>query len=342
MNTSKRSPALLKALETEYETNATRFENLCEEIVKQIDQLLGDARINLASPIESRVKTWTSILDKVQRNQTQPKTLAQIRDIAGIRIIGLFRRDIEAIQKIIEGNFKVLKKEDASARLKEDQFGYGSIHYEVQPPEAWLKIPTLRKLDGLRAEIQVRTSSQHIWAATSHVLQYKKVAHVPLPIRRTINRVAALLETVDLEFERVLVEREEYTQEISQGRDDTSLNTESLKRVLDATLPKENRDDSEGENYADLLDDLNHFKVHTTTELERIIKKHLQAVAKKEKEHVRRSLDELGSGREPLGTSEERTRRGVYFTHVGLARNALRLEFGARPYRKFFASKRRD
>jgi len=335
MSPPKRFPTFLKMLENEYGTEITRFRNLCEEIVRQIDQLLKDVRINLASPIEFRVKTWPSILDKIKRNQIQPETLAEIRDVAGIRIIALFRRDMEPIQKIIEGNFKVLNKEDTFSRLKENQFGYGSIHYEVQAPGEWLKIPTLKKLEGLRAEIQVRTGSQHIWAAASHVLQYKKVAHVPFPIRRTINRVAALLETVDLEFERVLVEREEYTEQISQRRDDISLNTESLKRLLDATLPKENRDDEEGEDYADLLDDLLHFKVRTTSEFEKIIKKHFEAAIKTDKRHVKISIDELEKGEEPGGTSVERTRRGVYFTHVGLARSILALEVGDDEFSKY-------
>jgi GTP pyrophosphokinase len=339
MNPPKRSPTFLKALENEYGAEVTRFENLCAEIVKQIDQLLRDGRINLASPIEFRVKTWASIVDKIKRNQTQPKTLAEIRDVAGVRTIALFRRDLEPIQKIIEGNFKVLYKEDTLSRLKENQFGYGSIHYEVQPPAEWLKIPTLRKLNALRAEIQVRTGSQHIWAAASHVLQYKKVTHVPLPIRRTINRVAALLETIDLEFERVLVEREEYAEQISQRKDDIPLNTESLKGLLDATLPKENRDDPEGEDYADLLDDLLHFNVSTTNELERIIKRHLKTVVKMDEQHVKASIDELESGQQPMGTSEERTRRGVYFTHVGLARTALQLEFGEKEFMKYLSSK---
>ena len=164
----------ISSFQSEYDTDAPRFHDLCLEIVKQLEELLKSARINLASPIEWRVKTWASILEKVKRNQIEPKSLAEIRDIAGIRTIALFRRDVGPTQRIIEENFSIVRKEDTFSRLNEDQFGYGSIHYEVQPPRHWLKIPTLRKFDGLRAEIQVRTGSQHIWAAASHILQYKK------------------------------------------------------------------------------------------------------------------------------------------------------------------------
>jgi ppGpp synthetase/RelA/SpoT-type nucleotidyltranferase len=82
MKLLKRPPTFLQALEKEYGTDLTRFETLCTEIVKQqVDQLLRDERINLASPIESRVKTWPSIADKIQRNKVQPKSLAEIRRV---------------------------------------------------------------------------------------------------------------------------------------------------------------------------------------------------------------------------------------------------------------------
>ena len=75
-------------------------------------------------------------------------------------------------------------------------------------PDDWLNVPTFREFKGLRAELQIRTLAQQLWAAASHKLQYKRESSVPYPIRRSIHRVAALLETVDLELERVLSERD--------------------------------------------------------------------------------------------------------------------------------------
>jgi putative GTP pyrophosphokinase len=319
---TKVAGALYGQLEKEYQAEVGRFMRLCEELVKQVGQLLGDSSIDLASPIEWRVKTWDSIAEKIQRNALEPQALANIPDVAGVRIIALFHRDLKTIQKIIEDNFNVLRMEDAFTRLKEDQFGYGSIHYEIEPPPAWAKIPTLKKLHGLKAEVQVRTSSQHIWAAASHVLQYKKEAHVPLPIRRAINRVAALLETVDLEFERVLVEREQYGEAISRTSEDLTLNTESLKHVLDSTLPVKNR--NANEDYANLVDDLVHFNVRTTKELEDLIRTHLKAAVKEDRQRVEKELKRLETGQEPIGGDAERIREGVFYTHVGLVRNILR------------------
>jgi ppGpp synthetase/RelA/SpoT-type nucleotidyltranferase len=322
----------LLSLQSEYEAEVSRFQAFCLEIVKQTEELLRTEHVSLASPIEWRVKAWKSIAEKIQQQESPPKALAEISDVTGIRIVVLFQRDVALVQRIIESNFVVVQKEDTSARLHADQFGYGSIHYDVQPPEHWQKIPTLRKFDKLRAEIQLRTSSQHLWAAASHILQYKKTAHVPPPLRRTINRVAALLETVDLEFERVLLQRNEYVQELETEKAlDVELDTESLRRVMDATLPEANRDADDPENYADLLDELRHVGVHTSNQLDTIIRKHLQSVLLDDRMTVAATREGLfkGDGSEPgIGASPARLAAGVFFSHVGLIRGTLRREFG--------------
>lgn len=325
-NHSVTNTMTLNALEKEYRMNRGLYELLCKEIATQVGELLSVERISVASPFEYRVKTWSSLAEKIERNRSEPKNLSEIGDVAGIRIIALFRRDVERISKIVESHLDVLAKEDTSSRLAEDQFGYGSIHYEVRPPAEWLKIPTLRKLEGLRAEIQVRTGSQHIWAAASQVLQYKKETHVPIPLRRSINRAAALLETVDLEFERFLLEREQYTKEIRTEAEDLPLNTESLRQVLDEIFPAQNR--AQDEDYATLLDDLTQSKITTTDQLKALVAKHLKAVMEGEHSYVTRRTADLASGTPVVGTTAERVRSGVYFTHVGLAREALRREFG--------------
>lgn len=315
-----------EAIEREYRKSRDLYESLCKEIVTQIGELLGSQHISIATPIEYRVKTWSSVAEKIERDRPGPNSLSEITDLAGIRIIALFRRDVARICKIIEAYLDVISREDTFDRLAENQFGYGSIHYQVRPPVEWLKVPTLRKLEGLQAEIQVRTGSQHIWAAASHVLQYKKEAHVPIPLRRSINRAAALLETIDLEFERLLAEREVYAQEISAQIENLPLDTESLRRALDEVLPAENRDESDA--YAEFLDDLLSLKVESTDRLKRIINKHMHDVMKSEKREMARCTKAAENGQDPFGTSLARFQAGVYFTHVGLAREALRNEFG--------------
>lgn len=316
----------LETIEKEYQAKKGLYDLLCKEMTTQINELVCAEGIPLASPLEYRVKTWGSIAEKIERNQSNLKILSEMPDVAGIRIIALFRRDLERIATIIESNLDVLHKEDTSSRLAEDQFGYGSIHYLVRPPAAWVKVPTLKKLEGLQAEIQVRTGSQHIWAAVSHALQYKKEAHVPVPLRRAINRAAALLETVDLEFESFLREREEYAKELEARAANQPLNVESLRGLLGEMLPPQNR--KPDEDYGELLDDILSLKIGTTGRLRTMIEKHLESAMKNEAAQVRRGTAQLEKGELLTGTTPERIKRGVYYSHVGLARQILRAEFG--------------
>jgi len=112
---------------------------------------------------------------------------------------------------------------------------------------------------------------------------------------------AALLETIDLEFERLLTEREAYAQEIGSQIENLPLDTESLRQALDEVLPAQNRDESD--DYAELLDDLLSLKVESTDKLKRIVNEHMSAVMQSERKEMDRCTKVTQSGLEPFGTS---------------------------------------
>lgn len=312
-------------LELEYKEKSSLYDRFCSEVVKQLEELLSQANISTAFSIESRVKSWTSICEKCERHKLTPKNLDEIEDFAGVRLILLFIRDHDKTCDIIEKNFKVLKKEDVTERLEENKFGYSSIHYVITPPIGWFSLPSLKNLKGFKAEVQVRTASQHIWAAASHILQYKREKDVPIPLQRSINRVAALLETVDVEFERVLSKRGQYIKTIEKVEDEV-LNTDSLRKTLERLLPKENLDLFE--NYSELLVDLRNFRVTKVKELEEIIKNNWDRVKEEEASLFLARKEEFEKDIPLIGTSKARIRKGVFYTHVGLTRVALKIEFG--------------
>lgn len=320
---------LIDELQVEYQEKQPLYEKLCSEIMTQLNELIYDAEVTTAFPIESRVKSWNSIYEKCERNNLNPNDLGEIPDIAGIRIILLFKRDLDKIYEIIENNFNIIKKEDTQKRLESDQFGYGSIHYELAPHESWLHVPTLRRLQGLQCEVQVRTASQHIWASSSHILQYKQESDVPHPIRRSINRVAALLETVDLEFERVLDERESYIEQIENIDESETLNSDTLRRVLDKTLPEANKS---SENYAIILQELRALNISTIKELEDIIRRNWNEVREYEEMIVTSRGTSVQIDDRTYSKSKDEMRKGVFFTHTGLIREILRHEFGENYY----------
>ncbi|MCX5709973.1 MAG: RelA/SpoT domain-containing protein [Candidatus Omnitrophica bacterium] len=316
----------LEKLEREYQDKKILYDKFRFEIVKQLNELLAQPGVMTVVPIESRLKELASIRDKCERLNITPQKLGEITDLVGLRVVLISNKDSVKVCDIIERNFDVLEKEDTRQRLADNQFGYGSIHYLVRPPKDWLNLPTLRGLNGLIAEVQVRTASQHIWATVSHNLQYKKINDVPVPLRRSINRVAALLELVDLEFDRVLTERKDYIREIGSISKVEPLNTETLKNILENLLPKENKGDYE--DYADLLEDLRNFDVTNVKQLEEIVKKQWTKVQEREKVLVEETKQKIERGLHLPSATRNRNTRGVFFTHVGLARTAMRMELG--------------
>jgi len=78
----------MQGSESEYVSNLAMYNSLREEIVFIINQAIRDNNIKIHE-IESRVKTWDSILAKSKRkNSAAP--LVDINDIVGARVICLF------------------------------------------------------------------------------------------------------------------------------------------------------------------------------------------------------------------------------------------------------------
>jgi ppGpp synthetase/RelA/SpoT-type nucleotidyltranferase len=241
---------------------AVRFkEKLLEEIGESLDQ----ADVTLATPMEGRIKTWQSAIQKTKTLNLALQKVEEIEDLIGIRLILLFARDIERVCNTLSQTFEIVNVEDTGTRLGQSEFGYQSIHMQIRAPENWLVLPSFSAFRGLTAEIQVRTATQHIWAAASHLLQYKAEEGVPIPVRRSIHRVSALLETVDLEFERVLQDRETYLDQIHQLGPHTVLDVDVLIHFLAVNLPDANwlPDD----DYAELLTNLRDADANTVGDL---------------------------------------------------------------------------
>lgn len=304
------------------EPRATRLKRaLCQEII----HLIETSDVTLGVPIESRVKEWASIQDKVARKSLNCGSVDELDDLVGIRLVLLFRRDIMEVDRLLRASLTIKSAEDTGLRLADTQFGYQSQHYIVEIPREWLNTPTWNDLGGIKVEIQVRTLAQHIWAAASHKLQYKHERSVPLPLRRSINRASALLETVDIEFDRLLDDRENYLIDISMGERQTDqLNVETVDVTLSSILPSRNK--QEDEPYDDLLLDLEGFNIRTPEQLEHLLTKHIVDIMESDRQHAEKY--ERGSG--------------AYFKQVGLVREALRLEFGSDEVSEFINQRELD
>jgi GTP pyrophosphokinase len=339
--------------QSQYKILLPALESLRRELARQIDRLLADESVALGFPVQSRVKQWSSIETKIERVQRVP-ALQDLQDLVGTRIILLFSRDAGRIAELIRRHFRVIREYDTGARQKTDQFGtqfgYASLHFIVKLKPEWLTIPTLAGLGDLQAEIQLRTMSQHLWATASERLQYKAAVDIPTELRRSINRVSALLETVDLEFARVLEQRDEYRARVAEG-DTELLDVDSLQITLDAILPPQNKDGKE--DYADLLEYLFNNEIGTATDLRKLWNKHADSVLSEQATQIQNYIEENLVGRSAsaddlddyiadlLEHSEEygelademlsearRMKKGIFWNHLDLIAAAIRREFG--------------
>lgn len=303
-------------IEQEYSILKSGYERFNKSLHNQLDNILEDEDVILGFPIQSRIKNIDSVVDKIENGRFNiKKSIKELQDIVGLRIILLFKKDVEVVSRLINENLTVIKQYSSEEKLLDNQFGYSSQHFIVKIPESWSSVPTFKGLEDFNAEIQVRTLSQHTWAEASKELQYKQEESVPRQLLRSISRVSALLETVDLEFERLLKERLEYKIQISENTtgNNQKLNVDLLSSILDNLLPEINRKDKEP--YSGLLQDLEKFDISNKEELEALIKKQLKNALKEDAEMVKK-----------MGERNKRFEQNVFFAHSGLVRIMIGLE----------------
>lgn len=132
------------------------------------------------SPIEhikTRIKEPHSILEKVRRKGyevTVDNVLSQIHDIAGMRIVCAFVKDIYRLLDHLQSreDIRIIEVKDYIAHPKPN--GYQSLHVIVEVPlilfegKRWMKV-----------EIQMRTLAMDFWASLEHILYYKFDKQVP-------------------------------------------------------------------------------------------------------------------------------------------------------------------
>ena len=162
--------------------------------------------------------------------------MLDLHDLIGARIICYFNDGVNLIGKEIEKHFLIdwNKSSDKRALLKEDRFGYLSLHY----------ICSLKKEEGypdnltdFKFEIQIRTILQHAWAAIDHDLGYKNEFGTPKEVTREFARLAGLLEIADDEFMRIRNKIVEYTENtrsriINNDVEDINIDLISLREYM--------------------------------------------------------------------------------------------------------------
>lgn len=316
----------LVALRAEYDSVKPDIDRFRKSFEEQLLAVLQQKSLHPAIPIETRTKEWSSIVEKIDRQELELSSITQIYDLVGLRVVFLFAAEATRTRKMLSEEYKVSWQQDTRERLSYREFGYQSVHLIVRVRKNWLAVPTLREFAGFQAEIQIRTLSQHNWAVASRLLQYHQEQDVPLPVQRSLFRVAALMEFVDLELERVAKERTRYQRRIQRRTYkpalDQPLNVDLLRRLLDTRIPDTHKE--EQENYVVLLQDLIKYNIKTAQQLDELIYKHLSDALKND----RTAFAAAESGDRAYVANPALITRGVFYSRVGLIQNMLHMLHG--------------
>ena len=183
----------------------------------------------LYSPIESvsgRVKSVSSILEKMQRKGIVPE---EMEDIAGIRIICQFVEDIEKVADLIQKRSEIeIKSEKDYIRHMKDS-GYRSYHLIV-----YYTVETMNGPKRIQVEIQIRTMAMDFWATIEHSLQYKYKANIPDHIRERLSAAAKAIIVLDNEMSSVrseIMDAQNSSQMQSNLVKDILINIENLYKI---------------------------------------------------------------------------------------------------------------
>ncbi|WP_264531573.1 GTP pyrophosphokinase family protein [Flavobacterium sp. N502540] len=173
-----------------------KMESLLFDLLKQENVIIHH--------ISSRTKDSESLSKKIDNRSNKYNSLKDITDLVGIRIISYLESDVDLIAEKISKEFLIDPENSIDKReLNTDQFGYKSLHLVVNLNSTRATLPEYRNYKDFKCEIQIRSILQHAWAEIEHDLGYKGKYAIPDQYKRSFNRLAALLETADLEFDRL-------------------------------------------------------------------------------------------------------------------------------------------
>ncbi|MEI7724113.1 MAG: RyR domain-containing protein [Bacteroidota bacterium] len=175
------------------------------EYASLLEKILTRAVDKMASLalVQTRAKAVSSFSGKIISKDKYLNPLTDMTDLCGARVIVHFKSHVDKICSFIRENFEIdeVNSLDARSMLRVSEFGYRSIHYIVTPKmDSILDVQVAEKFKSMKAEIQVRTLAEHVWADISHDRIYKTDLNIPEEWRRQAARLSAILEDADIEF----------------------------------------------------------------------------------------------------------------------------------------------
>ncbi len=182
-----------------WETMMFLYNSAMKKVVTKLE-ILNDEFIYAHSynPIEyvkHRIKSAESICKKLKRNGfdvTVQSMAENLSDIAGVRIVCSFTKDIYTIAEMIgkQEDVTVLSVKDYIRNPKPS--GYKSYHLLVSVP-----VYLSDKVVQTKVELQIRTIAMDFWASLEHKIFYKFEGHAPEYISQDLRECSEIVSMLD-------------------------------------------------------------------------------------------------------------------------------------------------
>ncbi len=186
-----------------------KIENIYRSAMKEINtklEILDDEfqvmyDHNPIHHIECRLKTPTSIIEKLKRKQlklTVDNIVNYITDIAGLRVICPYVDDIYKLTDYFlnQTNMVLVRQTDYIKHPKEN--GYRSMHLIIRVP-----VGLSNRTELVPVEIQLRTIAMDMWASLEHELRYKSGKEVTKNLSEKLKVCSEDLLEIDLRMQEI-------------------------------------------------------------------------------------------------------------------------------------------
>jgi ppGpp synthetase/RelA/SpoT-type nucleotidyltranferase len=210
--------------------------------IQRLLQTVLQAKGIMCHEVQFRVKSSDSALAKTSRHPDRYPSVADLTDLLGLRVTTYFSDDVDKVAELFRSEFLIdaVNSVDKRESIKEDQFGYISLHFVAELSAARSGLVEYRPFRGRKFELQIRSVLQDAWAEIEHDLGYKADVGLPRELRRRFSRVAGLLEIADAEFVGLRNELLQHVSDVEQridqdqGADELELDQVTVAAIIEA------------------------------------------------------------------------------------------------------------
>jgi ppGpp synthetase/RelA/SpoT-type nucleotidyltranferase len=205
--------------------------NATERLIKAI---LKEEAVPFQS-VQARVKRRDKVRTKYCSQDKNYRTLDEIPDLDGLRIITYYSDKIDQIAEIIGREFAQCAPREDKRLGKLDSFGYSAIHMDCTHSPARLGNTEYKRFADARFEVQITTILGHAWAEMHH--PWYDELNSPSEELRRFHRLAAVLELAEQEFLEIRKKKDDRERiasvRVEAQAPEIPITVESLKALIE-------------------------------------------------------------------------------------------------------------